>query len=366
MKLRPVIAGVAVVGTLAAGGLFAGCGAPASASGPSKPAGGQRAPEALVSVVEPKRVEVAPKEVVTGHLGASRALMLGFEVGGRLSAIKVRKGEQVKAGQVLATLDTEVVEAQVRQAEAGVKAAEAQAALALDAATRQDELKKSGSVSELQSNASRLQADAASAQVQVARAALAQAKAGLRKHSLRAPFDATVIDAPEQIGGIVGPGMPLFMLEQLDPLLMKLTIAEPHRAAIKAGATVRVESVAGAAVTDDAVVRVVMPSADPQSRRIPVDILVPNPEGAFAANTLGRAILPLGEVTPADLLPATALVSVGGDHVFVVDGGKARRIPVEVIERGAREVAVRAREALTQVIAQPPSDLQEGTSVTVR
>ncbi|MFN7130569.1 MAG: efflux RND transporter periplasmic adaptor subunit [Myxococcales bacterium] len=351
-----ILAGAAALVAVTAAGARAGSTPEAKASEPA----------AQVALITPRALSTAPREVLTGNLGASRSLMLGFEVGGRLEKVKARKGERVKAGQVLAALNVEVIEAQVLQAASGVKAAEAQAAIALDAAGRQEELQKAGSVSELQSRAATLQAQAAAAQVQVAKAALAQAQAARRKHELVAPFDATVIDAPEHAGAIVGPGTPLFVLEQLDPLLLKLTVAEASRTQLRAGDRVRVEAVAGRGVTEDAVIRLVLPSADPQSRRIPVEILVPNADARFAANTLARATLTLGEPAPAAALPSTALSSVGGDHVFVVDGSVARRVPVRVLERGPQEVVVRADAPLGRVVAHPGLDLRDGATVQVR
>ena len=82
----------------------------------------------------------------------------------------------------------------------------------------------------------------------------------------------------------MGPGAPQFSVENLGTLLLKTTVAESLRAQLKPGTKVRVEVIGGGASTDEAVIRTIIPSADQATRRIPVDILVPNKDGRFVAN----------------------------------------------------------------------------------
>lgn len=309
----------------------------------------------------------AGKDVVTGSLFPSRLLPLGFELGGRLAQSKVSRGDVVKQGQLLGALDSEIVDAQVAQAEAAVEAAEAGAALAADVAARNEKLKAEGGVSDVQFKQTDTQARAAKAQVLQARAGLAQARAGKKRHTLYAPFGGTLVDAPDQTGGMVGPGTPVYVLQQLDPLVLKTTITEGMRAVVKPGLKVRVESVAGDATADDAVVRAVINSADPQSRRIPVEVIVPNKDGRFVANTLARVTFPAGKSQATFVVPATALGTAGGDHVILVDEqGRSRRVPVTVLDRTPREVTVSAPEPLKDVVDYPPASLSDGTQVTQR
>ena len=320
-----------------------------------------------VRVVAARPVTASTRESVTGQLGPSRLLPLGFEVGGRLVVSRVNKADRVKAGQPLGNLDTEIINAQVAQAEAMLMAAEAGAALALDVAARNEKLKAEGSVSDLQSKQTDAQAKAARAQVAQAQAGVAQARAGQHRHFLTAPFAATVVDAPDNTGGMVGPGLPVYILMQLDPLVLKVTVPEKIRESIKAGLKVRVEATGSGASTDDAVVKVVLPSADPQTRRVPLEITVPNSDGRFVANTLARVTLSLGEPRPAVMIPSTALGTSGGEHVFAVDeSGALRRVPVKVMERGNTTVTITTQTPVTQVVDYPTSALVEGTKVTQR
>ena len=323
-------------------------------------------PPASVSVAEVKAVRSAPREEITGSLNPAKELKLGFEVAGRLSRILVKKGAPVAEGQLIAQLDPELADAQAQQAEAAVKAAQAQAAIASDVAGRNAELAKSNTISEAQLRNSSSSAAAAEAQLQAAKAQLAQARANRRRHDLRAPFAGVLIDAPDQVGATVVAGNTLFTLEQLDPLVLKLTVSDSARALLKTGARVQVEAVGGGAATLDAWVRAVIPSADPATRRIPVEIVVPNPDARFTAHTLGRAVLPLGAEEEVLSAPASALSSQGGDHVYALDSGQVRRVPVQVIERGAQEVVFKAAQPLTKLVDYPAPDLQDGARVAVK
>jgi RND family efflux transporter MFP subunit len=318
-------------------------------------------------LVTAKPAQTQTHETVTGQLNASKLLPMGFEVGGRLAFSRVSKGDVVKAGHLLGGLGTEIIDAQVAQAEALVMAAEAGAALASDVAARNEQLKVGGSVSDIQSKQTDTQMKSAKAQLAQAQAGLAQAKAGQRRHYLRAPFAGTIIEAPEQVGGMTGPGMPVYVLTQLDPLVLKATIPEALRGQVKPGLKVRAESVAGPAATSEAVVKVVVPSADPQTRRLPIEVLVPNADGRFIANTLARVTIPLGEAKNAIVVPATALGTSGGEHVFTVDGsGVLRRVGVKVLERGANSVTLVPQSAVSEVLDYPTASLVEGTKVTQR
>lgn len=318
-----------------------------------------------LQLVPARPVTSSAKEAVTGQLGPAKLLPLGFEVGGRLAVTRVNKGDIVKPGQPLGNLDSEIIAAQLAQAEAGLMAAEAQATLALDVAGRNEKLKSEGSVSDIQYKQTDAQAKAAKAQVAQAEAAVAQAKAGQRRHFLSAPFAATVIEAPDTVGGMVGPGMPVYILMQLDPLILKVTVPEKLKPYLKSGMAVRVEAVGSGAATDAATIKVVLPSADPQTRRVPLEIWVPNSDGRFVANTLARVSLTVGESKPASVIPSTALATAGGDHVFTVtDSGVLQRVPVTVMERSNTTVTVAAASPINQVVNYPTSALREGTKVS--
>ena len=313
-----------------------------------------RTASSTLKLVKPRPVTSNAREQLTGQLFPAKLLPLGFEVGGRLARLHAGKGDTVREGQVVARLDPEIIDAQVAQAEAGVAAAEAAAALAVDVAQRQEKLKAEGSISDVQSKNALTQGKQAEAGLAAARAQLAQAKAGRKRHDLRTTISGTVIEAPDNTGGMIGPGMPVFIIQQVDTLILKTTIAESTRALVKPGMKVRVESVASGASTDDATVKVIIPTADPSTRRIPIEVTVPNKDGRFVSMTLAKATLPLGDAKKALAIPASALGTSGGEHVLAQSpNGELRRVPVTVLERNSKEVVVVPAEPVEQIVDYP-------------
>lgn len=79
-----------------------------------------------VEVVQPQLKELAEVLAVSGRIHGRQESQLAPEVGGTVREIVAREGEEVKQGELLARLDTSVLEAQYRQAEERVAVAQAQ------------------------------------------------------------------------------------------------------------------------------------------------------------------------------------------------------------------------------------------------
>ena len=76
---------------------------------------------------------------VTGRVEPTESVQLGFESGGRISLVSVRVGDSVKKGQTLVALENGVLQAELRQAEADLKAEEAKLE-ELERGTRQEDI----------------------------------------------------------------------------------------------------------------------------------------------------------------------------------------------------------------------------------
>ncbi|HEU5013002.1 MAG TPA: efflux RND transporter periplasmic adaptor subunit [Roseiflexaceae bacterium] len=101
-----------------------------------------------------------------GEITAIQDSDLVFQVQGIVAEVKVKEGDNVKKGDVLASLDTSTFDQQVQQAEAGLQSAKAQAS-ALEEPPRAADLA------------------AARAQIQSAQAALSQTQAGPKEEDVR-------------------------------------------------------------------------------------------------------------------------------------------------------------------------------------
>jgi RND family efflux transporter MFP subunit len=344
----------------------AGAASPGAAGAPSAGArGGSAVPARLVA---PEPIRFAPRVVATGSLKARQSGALATSVPGTLARIAVRRGDEVRAGALLAALDAGVAAAAVSQAEAAVAAARAQLALAADALARTEEISREGGSSASQLFQVRAQRDLAAAQLAQAEAQREQARVHLAHHTLRAPYDGVVTRVPDGIGITVAAGTPLVWLVGVRDLVLETSLTQEDAAGVAAGTKATVSVPASGARTADAEVRVVVPAVDPATNRVPVEIAVPNRDGRFFPNAFARAELPPARARDAWRVPAPALAQREGAFAVWVAGadGKARTLAVHVLaEEG--ETAIVAPEGgwpgELKVISSPPLGIAEGTLV---
>ena len=119
-----------------------------------------------VKVTTPQRGKIEQKITYTGSLEADAKVEIYANTPGKLMILKVDEGDQVKKGDVLAQTDSRELHIALKQAQAALKAAEAQ--LSLVKATAQIKI-------EAQAEAAQASLDAAKAQLEQARM-LARAK----------------------------------------------------------------------------------------------------------------------------------------------------------------------------------------------
>jgi membrane fusion protein (multidrug efflux system) len=296
-----------------------------------------------------------PTVALEGTLQPAREADLGFKAAGRLGAIRVKLGDKVRAGDVLAMLDDNEARAQVQAAEAQVHAAEAQLALADDAAQRMGTLAQSGAATQMSGVQSAQQKQLAAAQLDGARAQLLLAQANLKNHSLLAPFSGSVTKVPSGTGAIVAPGAPLFHLSDVSTLKLAATVSEGDAALVKAGAKVQVDSHVGE-------VHAVLSSVDAATRRVPVEALITN-DGQLLGGSFVRAqLLGLDEIAVLKL-PANALRPGSQNEVMVVRDGRLERRRVTFSSVGEVLYVRSGLKNDEQVLLSPSPEAQDGDPV---
>ena len=192
-----------------------------------------------------------------GTVEAQIVSQIGFETAGTLVELRADHGDSVKAGAVLARLDSREQEARAAQARAAVTQAEAaieQATANVERAqallkektlsnVRRQKLVQDGWTSEQVADEAQAAADVAKADLaqarsavgvaradlEQARAALALEEARLAKHSLYAPYDGLVINRHRELGSALNANEQVFTL--VDPAtIWGLTYIDEARA----------------------------------------------------------------------------------------------------------------------------------------
>lgn len=152
------------------------------------------------------------REYYTGRVEARQVVNLAFERAGKLAKILVDEGDLVKQGEVVARMDTALLEASRDQTAAAVQRILAQVELAKLTTKRQKGLFEQGHNSEQRYDDARLNLQALQAQLQETQAALQSININIEKSTLVAPFDAQVGARNADTGSVRDAGMAIVTL----------------------------------------------------------------------------------------------------------------------------------------------------------
>jgi HlyD family secretion protein len=319
---------------------------------------------AVVTVTEAGHSGVPTTVSIIGTIGARYDTPIGVEGdGGRVSAIYVEAGDHVKRGQLLARLDSSVLEPQVANLQAALDLARAEAELAAAEYHRALAVGKSGALSAEETEKRRSNSMTADVRVKVAAAQLAEVQARLARMQVRAPADGTLLTRSVEVGQTAMPSGTLFRMAEGDEVELRADVAEQDLPALKVGQPVSVR-LTGTSTVYPGRLRLLGAVIDPQTRLGVVRVsLTPDPNlrpGAFA-----RA-----EVTVSNaeriVLPQTAVLTDDkGSYVLIVDSThKIERRAVHV--SGIVESGVTIDHGISdkdQVVATAGAFLQVGESV---
>lgn len=333
VNLRSIAVGAALVVALVGIGWFAVSDGEAPAYGPGgRPAMGDArpgfGPEGPISVlVATLKEEPFSQDIeAIGTARANEALDVTAKVSNRVTAIRFREGQQVKAGDVLVEFDSEQVRANL---------AEAQAAL-LDSRSqfnRSRELYTTKALSEAQ-------LDQLQATLSVNEARVAGARSQLNDTIIRAPFSGRVGLRNVSVGSFVSPGTVITTLDDTSIIKLDFSVPELFLASLKEGLEISARTTAYASEVFKGKVGSIDSRLDPVSRAVIVRAKIENRDGRLKPGMLMTVMLMRSEV-PTLLMPEQALVPEGDrKFVFAVREDKAVKTEVKTGRRRPGEVEI--------------------------
>ncbi len=213
------------------------------------------------------------------------------------------------------------------------------------------------------------------ANVGVRRSALRINQQRLANLTTRAPFDGYITAKNVNQGDYASPGgsgqEPYIRLTQLDPIDVRLEIAQVYAEKLKVGQQVEVTADAFPGRTFKGRVVHVNPASNSQSRTIAVDARFANPHGVLRPGLFGAVQLRLGTRPNASLVPEAALQkTIGAFQVFVVErregAATVRAVPVSTGDRVGTWMEVEGLKGGQQVAVNSLDRLFNGAHVTVR
>lgn len=320
--------------------MLAGCNSKNSNEKPSA------APAVVVKGVMTETVTSASMQETMEVVGTVRArthAVVSARVPGVVTILKVREGDRVKKGQLLAQLDAQENQATAAGAAAGMDEAkrgldEALSRKRLVDATfeRYQKLFNEQAISRQEFDVKQTERDVAVQSVARAEARLQQAREGSRGAAaiagytrITAPISGIITSKPADLGATVFPAQPLMTIDDEGSYQLELSIPESIALAVKPGTPVQV-TLDALNTSFSAKIAEIVPASDAASRTFIAKISLG--QKGLKSGMFGRGVITLGSTVNGMLLPKKALMERGAlTSVWVVEKeGLARMRLVKV------------------------------------
>lgn len=315
-----------------------------------KPAQPAARPALTVTVAQPAEAILPLRLTANGNVAAWQETIVGSEASGlRLAEVRVNVGDVVRAGQLLARFAADSVQADVAQAQANLREAEARLLEAAGNAERARALQVSGAMSR-QEVSQQLTAElTAKARIEAARATLQAQQLRLRQTRVVAPDDGVISSRSATVGAVTGSGAELFRMIRQGRLEWRAEVTSAELPRIRTGSVATIFAANGAHV--EGKVRMVAPTVDVQSRTALVYVDLPASPSNLApikAGMFARGEFELGKSAALTVPQQAAVLRDGFTYVFRLNADSrvsqlkirtGRRVgnQVEVLEGIARQ-----------------------------
>jgi membrane fusion protein (multidrug efflux system) len=286
-----------------------------------------------VTVVAVRALPRSRTVSLPGEVKPWRQATLYAKVSGYVQRMGVDKGDRVKEGQLLATLESPETDQQVISARADLTTKNV-------IAQRYEHLAPQGVVSQQE-------LDQAAGNRAVAKAELARIAALGSYESIRAPFDGIVtarfVDPGALIPAATGStssAQPVFEVTDMSRVRVYIYLGQSDAPFVREGGAVKLESDARPGEVIDATVTRITRELDPRTRTMLTEVDVDNARGWAYPGLFVHASMTLD--TPAGLaVPADAVFLRGGQPVVaVIEGGHAHFRPIGAGDDDGRVVRV--------------------------
>ena len=331
-----------------------------------------------VAVVQPQTEPGNDELVLPGNLQAYIESPIFARTNGYLLRWYKDIGSQVQKGELLAEIDTPEVDQELSQARASREQIKAALGLAKISADRWENLRKTDSVSQQET-------DQQESGYQQALANLAAADANVHRledlesfKSVYAPFSGVLTRRNVDPGALInsgagatggaGSGRELFDIARVDPLRVYVSVPQAYAPNIKVGlkADVTLQEFPGQKFTGT--VARTADAIDPATRTLNTEVDVPNKDGKLLPGSFGQVHFATGTSVPRITIPVNAMLfRAQGPQVAVVDkDGKVHLRPISIgRDFGTTLEILGGVEVSDQIIINPSDSLEEGQKVHV-
>ena len=278
-------------------------------------------------------------------------------------------GARVKKGQLLAEIESPEVDQQLAQANADLLTAEANAKYASVTSARYQDLVKTDSVSQQDTENFTTQAAATSTAVKSAQANVQRLNELVSFEKIYAPFDGTITARGIDVGQLIdlGATKEMFHLSAEQTLRVYVNVPQVYSLACKPGVLADLTFAEyPSRIFQGKIVRTAK-AIDQASRTLLVEVDVDNRKGELVPGAYTQVHFKLGTEQPTLIIPVPALIfRAQGLQVATIVDNKAKLVPITIGRDDGRTVEVIAGLHLgDQVVQNPPDSIVDGEVVHV-
>ena len=294
----------------------------------------------------------------SGTIGSKAEINLSFKIGGVIQNLYAKETQRVKKGQVLASLRTTEIDAQVMKAQQGVKKAERDLVrikkmYADTAATLEN-------VEDL------------STQLEVAKSDLAIAQFNQQYAKIIAPVSGRVLKRFVENNELTSPGAPIFRIATNNGsgFALNIGVADKDVVRVKLGDRALVKFDAHPNIEFQAVVSEIAEAADPRTGVFPIELSIASQSGKLLKNGfIGKVKLFPSNQTNYLKIPINALVEGYKEkaNIYLLDGKQAKKISIQTLYIGKDffTISEGTLKKTEQVITDGAAYLKDGIEVRV-
>lgn len=316
-------------------------------------------------VVAVQSLELTQTVTLSGSVDALQTAAIKARTAGEIQGLTKREGDPVKAGEVVARIDSTEAQARVRQAARQAESAQAQVAIARRTFDNNQALVRQGFISNTALDTANANLASAEATHQAALAALDIARKALADTTLRSPLTGQVSARMVQNGERVGIDARVLDVVDLSSFEMEAAIAPADAAAVVVGQTALL-TVEGQNEPVKATVARINPSVQAASRSVLVYLRVPALPG-MRQGLFAQGHIVTGSVSTLAVPASTVRNDKPQPYVQVVREGTVVHVPVQAGATGLVGTepmrAVQGLPAGTQLLRAQAGLIREGTAV---
>lgn len=342
---------------------------------------------ALAEVTLSSPVQTSVTVTSTGYVVPQKTSKVGTKITGRLIRVRIKEGDTVKAGDIIALLDSAdqrstIAAAGERARAATARVATAQATLAeVERQVARDRaLAEKGAIAEatledleLRRRSLEEQVRASAAEARAAEAELGPMRVGLGERTILAPIDGTVVAKPLEVGELVGPGSTVTEIADFRSLLVETDVPEARLYQIKIATPCEIVLDAYPGKRYRGEVVEIGKRVDRAKATLMVKVKFVDSMNGVLPNMSARASFlskPLSEDAlqekPKRIIPVSAVVRRGDDltGVFSVEEDVVRftRVKLGSPFQGGVEITDGPKPG-TRIVVDPPEGLTDGQHI---